>query len=125
MKKLGINIILFFIALLLLCTVGVYGLFYTLISSIFKYNKISFIEYWTKLFYSINIGIDQLGNVTLAAFLNRYTIKTKEHLFGNVKHTISYVLAVNYFNNNLKILGKILVWILNYIDKDHMKKSLF
>ena len=125
MKKLIINLIIFFVAIILLLTIGIYGLMYTLIESLFKYKNRSYINYWADLFYSINVGIDKIGNVLLAAFLNKYAIKDLKFPFGNVNYTISYVLAINYLNlNNLKPFGKWLVNVLEKIDKNHMQKSL-
>lgn len=124
MKRLIVNILLLIVATFLFCTVGLYGLIYSLITSIFKYNKISFLTYWSHLIYSVNVGIDQIGNVLLAAFLNRYAIFKLDTPFGEEDEAISYVLAMNYFTSNLRPFGKFLVNTLEKLDRDHMTKSL-
>lgn len=126
MKKLFINIILFFVAVILLLTVGVFGLVYTFFVTIFNFKKYSFINYWSNMLYAINVGIDKIGNVILALFLNFLFLKNKNlYPFGSVKHTISHVLAVNLIDyNNLTKSGHIMVNILEFIDNNHMKKSL-
>jgi hypothetical protein len=125
MKRLLVNIALFFVAVLLLLTVGVFGMLYGLCISIKEYTKASFLKYWVDVIYSINVGIDQIGNVMLAPFLNRFClIKRTNCRFGKVTETISYVLAVNYFAGNLTKFGLGIVNILEKIDENHMEKSL-
>jgi len=123
-KRLIINIIIFLVAILLLLTIGIYGVIYTMIVSVFKFKTVSFLKYWGDFFYSINVGIDKIGNVFLSMFLNEYTIKDKSYPFGNINHTISHVLAFNYINGNLKPLGKFIVDVLERLDPGHMDKSL-
>lgn len=124
MRRVLVNLALFFLAVILLMTLGVFGLIYTIVYSIRHRNTLSFYEYWGDLLYSINIGIDRIGNVLLAAFLNNTAIKTKRYPFGIVNHTISHVLAYNYFNYNLTWFGYFLVKALESLDKGHMKKAL-
>ena len=126
MKRLLVNIALFFVAVFLLSTVGLFGVIYGLYHSVKHYTKTQFIEYWTDIVYLINIGIDQIGNVILAPFLNRFClIDDKEaSKFGSVTETISYVLALNYFTNYLTPFGLWLVKVLEKIDENHMEKSL-
>jgi hypothetical protein len=126
MKRLINNIILLIVALLLISTIGVYGLLYALVFTVFHYTKISFMKFWGDLLYSINVGIDFIGNVLLGTFLNNYAIKNKYlYPFGNVNHTISHVLAYNYLKlNNITKFGKTIVNILELIDKGHALKSL-
>lgn len=125
MKRLLVNIILFLVAVLLLSTIGIYGLFYAIVWTARHFTKVSFLKYWTDLIYSINLGIDRIGNVLLSTFLNNFALIDKtQYPFGDVKHTISHVLAVNYFAVNTSKFGTIIVLILEIIDKNHMEKSL-
>lgn len=125
MKRLLINILIFFVALILLFTIGLIGLFYTIWYSIIKFRKVNFINYWGDLFYSINVAIDKIGNILLAQFLNNFAIKNKDTLkFGRVRHTISYVLAVNLMDDNLTSFGDLIVNILEFLDPGHMEKTL-
>jgi len=122
MRRLVTNIILFFVALSLLFTVGTFGLVYTIFWSLYNSSKISFFKYWGDLMYTINVGIDKIGNVLLAAFLNKFAIKESKYRFGNINDTISEALAKNLYN--LTPLGQFIVDVLERIDPGHMKKSM-
>jgi hypothetical protein len=120
-KRLINNAIIFFVAIVLLATIGTFGLIYTVFYSIFNIKKISFLKYWADLIYTINVGIDKIGNVLLAAFLNKFAIIEPVYKFGNINDTISEALAKNL--NNLTPFGKWIVDVLEWIDKGHMEKS--
>lgn len=72
--------------------------------------------------YTINVGIDKIGNVLLAAFLNKFAIKEPKYRFGNINDTISEALAKNL--DNLTPLGQFIVDVLEWIDPGHMEKSI-
>jgi hypothetical protein len=122
MKKLFKNIVLFFIAIILLITLGSLGLIYTIFSSIYNFKNISVLKYWSDIVYTINVGIDKIGNVLLGDFMNKFAVIKPVYLFGNLDDTISKALAKNL--NNLTSLGKFIVNVLEYIDPGHMKRSL-
>lgn len=117
------NIILFIAALFMLSTIGLFGLFYTLIYSIINFTKSNFIKYWADLVYTINIGIDKIGNVLLGTFLNKYAVVELQYKFGHINDTISYALAKNI--GHLSLLGKFIANILEYLDPGHLKKSIY
>jgi hypothetical protein len=106
----------------LLFTVGTFGLIYTIVWSLFNSAKISFFKYWADLMYTINVGIDKIGNVLLAAFLNKFAIVEPIYKFGNINDTISEALAKNL--DNLTPFGKWIVDVLEWIDPGHMEKSI-
>lgn len=122
MKKLLKNIILLFVAIILLITLGTFGLLYTIISSVYNIRNLSVLKYWSNILYTINVGIDKIGNVLLGDFLNNFAVRNSTYKFGNIDDTISKALAKNI--NNLTSLGKFVVNILEFIDPGHMKKSL-
>jgi hypothetical protein len=125
MRRLLVNIVLFFTAVLLLSTVGVVGLMYAAIDSVIGNTIKSIIKYWSDLIYQINVGIDQIGNVLLASFLNDFSLIDSElYPFGKVDMTISHVLAVNQKNNNVKGFGLWLIGVLEWLDPGHMERSL-
>ena len=126
MSKILKNILLFFVAIFLLSTIGVYGLIYAFVYSIFNIKKSSFGEYWGNLLYQINVGIDMIGNVMLGKFLNHHAIQDKTiYPFGNVNYTISHVLAVNKLkHDNTTRFGDWIIDILERIDPGHMEISL-
>jgi hypothetical protein len=121
-KRLINNTIIFIVAMFLLFTVGTFGLIYTIVWSVFNSAKISFFKYWADLMYTINVGIDKIGNVLLAAFLNKFAIVEPVYKFGDINDTISEALAKNL--NNLTPLGKFIVDVLEWIDPGHMEKSI-
>lgn len=121
MKRLINNAIIFIVAIALLATVGTFGLMYTVFWSILNITKISFLKYWADLIYTINVGIDKIGNVLLAAFLNKFAIVEPVHKFGNINDTISEALAKNL--DNLTQFGQWIVNVLEWIDPGHMEKS--
>lgn len=122
MKRLIKNIILFIIAIFLLITLGSLGLVYTIISSVFEFKNISVLKYWGDLVFTINVGIDKLGNVLLGKFLNKFAVSSPNYPFGDLDDTISFALAKNI--NNLSPLGYLIVNILEYVDPGHMENSL-
>ncbi len=122
MRRLISNIVLFFVAISLLFTVGTFGLVYTIFWSFYNSSKISFFKYWGDLMYTINVGIDKIGNVLLAAFLNKFATIKPQYKFGNINDTISEALAKNL--DNLAPLGQFIVDVLEWIDPGHMKKSM-
>lgn len=124
MKKIIINILLFFISIFLLSTIGTLGLIYTLIYSVLNFKILNIINYWGDILYSINVGIDQIGNVLLGTFLNEFALIDKGYDFGKVDQTISHVIAINYFNNNLTKFGLFIAYVLEKIDKGHLEDSL-
>jgi hypothetical protein len=126
MKSLLINVIILLVAIALLMTIGILGLIFALIYSLIYFKKYSYIKYWSDTIYLINVGIDKIGNVILALFLNEYFVYDKSiYPFGSVDHTISHVLAVNLIlHNNVTRFGLFLVNILEFLDSGHMEKSL-
>jgi hypothetical protein len=76
---------------------------------------------WLK---NLAISIDQFGNVSSATILN-FTLRKKGGIdFGEIDDTISYVLGRNYYHKSLTIIGKIIVFILHLIERDHVKKAV-
>lgn len=125
-RRFFVNIIILVVALFLLVTVGTLGLIYTLINSVINISKADPFLYFGNILYSINVGIDKIGNVLLGSFMNRFAIyeDLSQTKFGNINHTISYVLAKNMEPNTLRPLGTFLVNVLEYLDPGHMEKSL-
>lgn len=72
---------------------------------------------------TIALSIDQLGNVVLSNLFNDIMITKDGYQFGDEDETISKVLGVNKHYKTLKPLGKLLSWILNKIDRNHVEKA--
>lgn len=118
MKRLFINTAILIVAIITFIIFGTFGLIYGLVAPAIKYSA--------DLAYALSMGIDQLGNVLLSTFLNRFCLKEPdvECKFGKVSQTISHVLAVNIINNNLTSFGVGIVKALEWADPGHMQKSL-
>lgn len=70
-------------------------------------------------------NVDRYGNRDLRKLWNLTLIKgTSIHRFGDINETISMVLGWNQLAGTLTIPGKMLVWILDKIEKDHCRKSI-
>jgi len=125
-RRFFINIIILVVALFLLVTVGTIGLVYTFFNGIINIKKADPLLYFGNILYSINVGIDKIGNVILGSFMNRFAIykDQSQTKFGNINHTISYVLAKNMDPNTLRPLGTFLINVLEFLDPGHMEKSL-
>lgn len=120
LQSLGLSIIA--------CTLAYYlipvGLLVGIIYIILTFNNKQGLEYAQKLFHSINIAIDQLGNVVCQHLFNLTLIKKEGHLFGNEDETISSVLGKNIQANTLSSVGRLLNFLLNIFEKDHSIKSI-
>lgn len=68
--------------------------------------------------------IDIFGNRNFRTLWNKTLIKSYGYKFGEKDKTISYVLGINQKYNTLSFTGKVLVFILNIIDKNHCKKAI-
>jgi hypothetical protein len=123
MRILIINLVIFVVALLLLFFLGGIGIVY----GVFKHLKsFKLFDYLGRIMYSINVGIDQIGNVLLGEFLDATCLVDKDvrKRFGRVDETISHVLAINERDGNLKDFGHKIVGVLEFLDPGHMDKSL-
>lgn len=71
------------------------------------------------------LNLDKYGNKEFRAFFNRFFRTENGYPFGNEQETISSALGKNERDATLSKFGKIMVQILNKIDKNHCKKSIF
>jgi hypothetical protein len=69
------------------------------------------------------LNLDKFGNREFRAFLN-FSMQKNGYQFGNPNETISSALGKNERDNTLNKCGRILVKILDIIDKNHCKKSI-
>ncbi|MFK5282330.1 hypothetical protein ACI3PL_22500, partial [Lacticaseibacillus paracasei] len=75
-------------------------------------------------FKSSAINLDKFGNREFRTFWNKTLRTEKGYLFGNINETISSPLGKNERDKTLSKTGKILVWILDKLDKNHSIKSI-
>ena len=86
---------------------------------------INFFYVWNKMyFYDTALSIDIFANREYRKVWNIW-FRTKDgYEFGNVGETISSALGKNERDNTLSRNGKVMVKILNFIDKNHCQKSI-
>jgi 8-oxo-dGTP diphosphatase len=114
MKKLFINLLLFFTAIALAVVFTPFGVLFAVFS--FKH----FIKTLSNMMFVGAKSIDQFGNAFCFLFLNAVFIKNDSiHPFGDEDETISSVLGRNKLINNLTKTGILLDKILNFFDKNH------
>lgn len=124
MRKLIINFFLFKVAILLFLILLPYGLVFSILFNLLCSNNL--INYFSKIFLKLAVGVDQLGNVVCGTLFNYLFIKRHKtkNLFGDETETISSVLGKNLKTCSLTKTGLILVKLLNFLDKDHVIKYI-
>ena len=70
------------------------------------------------------LSLDIFGNREYRASLNKYLITSKGYRFGQQGETISSVLGKNELTKTLTRQGRLLVRILNKIDRNHCFNSI-
>lgn len=115
------EILLLFAALILIFSFSPIGLVAAFLKSLFTWK----IQYFKDYCYNIAGSIDQLGNVIMSPLFNSILIKKNSvNKFGDKDETISSVLGRNQKANKLRYLGKRLVALLDWFEKDHSIKSI-
>lgn len=109
------------IGLLLLIIAVVLILPLILVNMIFVYKKYKSIDGY---FRNTALNIDIWANREFRAFWNGAMRKENGYQFGVVGETISSALGKNERDNTLSKKGKLLVAILDFLDKNHCKKSI-
>ena len=71
------------------------------------------------------LNLDKYGNREFRAFFNLYFRTENGYLFGNERETISSALGKNERDGTLSKIGKVMVMILDKLDKNHCKNSIF
>jgi len=81
-----------------------------------------FVKEKSGYFKSSAVNLDKFGNREFRTLFNK-TLATG-HRFGDINETISSVLGKNQLTGTLTCIGKVLVWILDKIDNNHVIKSI-
>jgi hypothetical protein len=89
----------------------------TLINYYFVKNKNGY-------FKSSAISLDRFGNREFRTLFNKVLILENGYQFGDIGETISSVLGKNERDNTLTKAGKMLVFVLDKLDKGHAEKSI-
>ena len=131
MKKLLHSLILLIVALALALVLLPRGLLRTIGEIWFRVffpsgNSASKKGLWYlgRIFRSVAIWIDQIGNSVCRDLFNRCLITSAGYKFGKVQETISSVLGKNRETWTLTLVGRAVVGVLDWIDKDHCRESI-
>lgn len=109
------NFILAHIAIMLFMLINPFSFVYVVII-----KRKSASGYWRNLAYDV----DRFGNHQYRTLFNKLLIKESGYQFGDFRETVSSVLGKNYIKGTLTKSGRILVWILDKIEKNHVTKSI-
>ena len=113
------NFILVILAKLLYLVVEHINFFYViLIKKKFTWKRLN------GYFREEAVAIDRFGNSQYRSLFNAWFVAENGYQHGNINETISSVLGKNEYFGTLTKTGKVLVSILNYIDKNHCAKSI-
>ena len=118
------GILLNIVALILVLALAPIGIIYSLISFWYKANFKKWISRVNDYFLSLAIVTDVIGGVFIQDLFNDILIKKTGYQFGNRSDTVSCALGINERDGTLKICGKWLCALLNWLDKDHCKNSI-
>ena len=81
-------------------------------------------RYLDDYFRRVAVSVDVMGNTTGDQAWNDFWIKEdRHHPFGRLE-TISKAMGINDAIGNLTKFGRVMGAILNFIDRDHLKKSI-
>jgi hypothetical protein len=139
-----VGIILFITALILTSISFLISIVFTPIAYLISFKWKSGIKALNRYFLTLAISIDQFGNGATKEVLNRILIKRSsvknsetQNLdqpesikslpsmdFGDIDLTVSYVIGVNKYRDNLTLFGKLVERLLHLIDPNHVEKAL-
>jgi hypothetical protein len=140
--------ILFLISLILTSVFFAVSLVFNPIYYLLSFKWKSGLKHLDSYFRRLAVSIDQFGNGATSEILNKALLKREEKYlpspytfqkkpkesvplldifslpFGNMDLTVSYVIGVNKYLNNLSRTGRAIERLLNLIEKEHVEKAL-
>ncbi len=116
--------ILFIISVILSVVLYPLGFIYTSIKLAIGVKFKTWFKRIDRIFKSTATAVDQVGNVFMQEIFNDILIKKNGHKFGDDNETLSSVLGKNKQKCTLNFLGKMVAWILNKIDPNHVEKAI-
>ncbi|MEG0760086.1 MAG: hypothetical protein RSA74_11080 [Chryseobacterium sp.] len=114
--KFCLDILLFIIAYILLLPLTIINYFVVLFTAR---------DHAKAYFRSTAVNIDKFGNREFRTLWNKALRTDDGYKFGNPEETISSALGKNERDGTLSRTGNALAYVLNKLDKDHCKKSIF
>lgn len=119
------NLFLFVLAIIIFVFLLLPAFFWKVYVSITKEERKAreILSGTAQFFKAMAISVDLFGNVAYSGLFNRYLLIDGKYLFGSPYETISEVLGWAQHYNDLTKGGKILVSILDFLDKNHCEKT--
>ena len=127
MKNFIKGIFLLFIALVSTLIVSILSIVISLVYYLFSFNWQLGLLKFGEYAYKMALSIDQFANVSVQNLLNWLLIRKGNidfYSFGDEDDTVSYVIAMNQRMLSLNNFGKFWAWFLDFVDKDHLKKTI-
>lgn len=118
------SLLLLMIAITLFCILAPIGILFLFVHCIIFFKLTYAIKYLAKIIIKIAVSIDQLWCVVCSDLFNVIMIKDNWYKFGDPDDTVSECLWLNQESGTLKTTGKILVAMLDFIEKNHCIKSI-
>lgn len=115
---------LFCLALTLTIPLTILSFIITPIVYIIKLKWIEGLNDFGSYLRRLAVSVDQFGNGSCATMFQFILTKKGAMKFGEIDDTVSYVLGRNKYKKKLTIFGKLIVFILDLIDKDHVEKAI-
>ena len=127
MKNFIKGIFLLFIALVSTLIISILSIVISLVYYLFSFNWQLGLSKFGEYAYKMALSIDQFANVSVQNLLNWLLIRKGNinfYSFGDEDDTVSYVIAINQRMLSLNNFGKFWAWFLDYVDEDHLKKTI-
>lgn len=112
------------VSIILYCILFPIGMLFTIFRLLYKRKWKGFWKNIDRKFLSIATSVDASGNVVCDDFFNLIFITSVGYKFGKRKETISSVLGKNERDGTLTDVGKCMVKILHFFQKEHSIKSI-
>lgn len=130
------GLILFITSIILTSVFTVISIPFVVIEYIIKLKWKSGLNQADKYLKGLAVSIDQFGCISSGRILNLTLLKKRTNgitegkdkkpiiNFGDMDMTISYVIGVNKYHNNLSLTGKVIERILNLLESNHVEKAI-
>jgi len=100
------------------------GVVFTVVQAIRQRSWRKIVGYLDHSAGALALAIDHFGNTVCRDLFNSLFLKSGGYGFGNIRETISSALGRNAQRGTLSRTGRLLVWILNAIDENHVQKAI-
>lgn len=127
MKQLIQSLILLIVALVLAGAAFPFGILFALYRTIFHFKKAEPIGYLSYVGFSLSVAIDVIGNVICGPLFNFILLKKvngSNIYFGNISHTVSLIIGLNYRMRQLSKTGMLLYDVIEKLDKGHFENCI-